>query len=187
MNFQFNKALDILGRTLPFVALRLFVYGIAFGLGLLWFGAMFWFFANWPFPGPPWLAFVFGGVLFGSGAKLIRNYVLYLVKAAHVAVITRLAVSGSLPEGSNQFSYGWSLVGRRFLQVSVLFAVDRVVHVVVRAFNRSVFKLISFVPGIQSFRGFAQQVLDYSAGYVDELSGDSFSLASPGRLELTTR
>lgn len=167
-HFHFDKAFRILAQTVPFVLLRLAVYTLAVAATALWFGGMFLLFRDWPFPGPPWLAFVFGGVLWGTAAKLVRNYVLYLVKAAHVAVITRLAVSGGLPEGTRQLSYGKDLVLSRFLEVSVLFAVDRLVHLILRTFNRTVFGLFSFIPGSKGLRNLAQRVLDYSAGYVDE-------------------
>ncbi len=180
MNFHFDKAWTIFGQTLPFVALRLLIYTLAFLVSFLWFGGAFLLFANWPFPAPPWLAFVVAAIVWGSGAKLVRNYVIYLVRAAHVAVITRLVVSGSLPDGENQLSYGKDLVLQRFLEVSVLFAVDRLVHVVVRAFNRTVFKLVGFLPGLGGLRKLSQRVLDYSAGYVDEAIL-SYSLIHPGR------
>jgi hypothetical protein len=124
------------------------------------------------------LAWVFGGILWGKGASLARNYVLYLVKAAHIGVITQLVLEGQLPPGTNQFAFGKDVVLKHFLRVSVLFAVDQLVRVVLRAFNRSIFKLLSFIPGSQSFRNFFQRVLDYSLGYVDEAIL-SYSLVQP--------
>ncbi|MFQ5738819.1 MAG: hypothetical protein ACE5JX_07370 [Acidobacteriota bacterium] len=178
MQFHFDKALEILAKTYLFVLLRLAVYTIALAITILWFGGLFLLFQNWPFPGPPWLAWVVGGILYGSGARLVRQYVLYLVKSAHVSVITQLAVGGDLPPGANQLSYGKDVVVKRFLQVSLLFGVDRLVNMVLKAFNRSVFKLIGFIPGIGILRGFARRVLDYSAGYVDEAIL-SYSLLHP--------
>ena len=168
MHFQFDKALRIFLRTYPFVLLRLGVSLVVLALTVGWWIGIYYLFVDWPFPGPPWLAWVIGGVLFGNGVKWIRRYLLYLVKAAHVSVITRLAVDGNLPEGSDQISYGTQTVFRHFVRVSVLFAVDQLVRVVLRAFNRSVFKLIAFIPGSGAFRNFSQRVLDYSVGYIDE-------------------
>ncbi len=171
MQFHFGKSFDLLKRTLPFVLLRLVVYGLAVILSVLWFFGILVLFANWTdlrIPGPPWLAWVFGGLTYSVLAKLVRNYILYLLKAAHIAVITRLLVSGSLPEGTNQLSYGKDLVFRHFLRISILFGVDRLVNVVLKAFNRSVFKLLSFVPAKGSLSSVVQRVLDYSAGFVDE-------------------
>jgi hypothetical protein len=66
MQLHFDKALEILGKTLPFLLLRLLVYGVILAGTLLWFGGIFLLFQSWPFPGPNWLAWVFGGVVFGT-------------------------------------------------------------------------------------------------------------------------
>jgi hypothetical protein len=168
MQFQFERALQILWQTLPFVLLRLVVYAVVFGLTALWFIGLWFLFMDWPFPGPPWLAWVIGGLLYGKLFTLIRAYLLYLVKAGHVAVITRLVLHGSLPEGTGQVAYASELISRNFLKVSVLFAVDALVRVVLRAFNRMLFRTVSVIPGIRSLQGFVQRVLDYSLGFVDE-------------------
>ena len=180
MNLHFDKALEILGRTLPFVLLRLLAYVAALVATVLWFGGLFLLFTNWSFPGPAWIVWPIGAILYSTGAKLTRNYVLYLLKAGHIVVITRLVTHRSLPEGVNQVAYGVNLVLENFLRVSALFAVDRVVNVVIRAFNRSVFRMLSLVPGSRSLRKFSQRVLDYSAGFVDEAIL-SYSLLHPER------
>jgi hypothetical protein len=168
MQLHFDKAFEILGKTIPFVLLRLLVYGVILAGTLLWFGGIFLLFQSWPLPGPNWLAWVFGGVVFATVIKTLRNYVLYLLKAAHIAAITRILLVGDLPTGMEQLRYGKDLVLQRFGQVSILFLVDQLVNAVLKAFNRSIFSFIGFIPGVRSLRGFAKQVLDYSAGYVDE-------------------
>jgi hypothetical protein len=168
MHLHFDKAFEILGKTIPFVLLRLLVYGVILAGTLLWFGGVFLLFQSWPLPGPPWLAWVFGGVIFGTVVKTLRNYVLYLLKAAHIAAITRILLQDDLPSGMEQLRYGKDLVLQRFGQVSVLFLVDQLVNAVLKAFNRSIFSIVGFIPGMRSLRGFGQRVLDYSAGFVDE-------------------
>ncbi len=180
MNFQFGKAFRILLETFPYVLLRLAVYGLAMALAVAWWVGVFALFNEWPFPGPPWLAFVFGGVLFGTAAKLIRHYVIYLVRAAHIGVITRLAVTGELPRGTTQYSYGAGVVFNHFVRVSVLFAVDRLVNAVLKTVNRSMFKLLGVIPGVGAAKNFVQRLLDYSVGYVDEAIL-SYSLLYPDR------
>lgn len=168
MEFHFDKAFRIFLRTYPFVLVRLAVSLVVLAGTLMWWVGVYYLFVNWPFPGPPFLAWIFGAIVFGSGVKLVRNYVLYLIKAAHVSVITRLAVQGELPLNTDQLSFGLQTVLRHFLRVSILFGVDQLVRVVLKAFNRSVFRLLSFIPGAGKLRGFSQRVLDYSLGYVDE-------------------
>jgi hypothetical protein len=177
-HFHFDKALNILWRTYLFVLLRLAVFLLAILASILWFAGVFYLFSDWPFPGPPWLAWVFGGLLWANGAKLLRNYVLYLVRAAHIAVVTRLVLHDEMPPGQTQFDFGTSIVFKNFIKVSVLFAVDRLVKVVVRAFNKSVFQFASFIPGRRSLQNFFQKVLDYSVGFVDEAIL-SYSLTRP--------
>ncbi len=180
MEFHFDKALRIFVRTYPFVLVRLVVSLIVVAGSVLWWVGIFHLFRNWPFPGPPFLAWILGAVLFGSGVKLVRNYVLYLIKAAHVSVITQLAVQGDLPLNTDQLSFGLQTVFKYFLRVSILFGVDQLVRVVLKAFNRSVFRLLGFIPGAGSLRGFSQRVLDYSLGYVDEAIL-SYTLLQPER------
>lgn len=180
MNLQFDKSFRILLATFPYVLLRLAVYALVLALAVAWWVGVFALFNQWPFPGPPWLAFVFGGILFGTAAKLVRHYLIYLVRAAHIGVITRLAVDGELPRGTTQFSYGGGIVVNHFLRVSLLFAVDRVVSAVLKAFNRSMFKLLGTIPGVGMGKNFVQQLLDYTVGYVDEAIL-SYSLLYPQR------
>ncbi len=181
MNLQFGKAFRILWESFPFVLLRLAVYALALVLAVAWWGGIAWLFFNWPFPGPAWLAWVFGGVLFGTAAKLIRRYVVYLVRAAHIGVITRLAVDGDIPKGTTQFGYGGGVVFDNIVRVSLLFGVDRLVAAVLKAFNKSMFKLVGgVIPGVKMGEGFVKQLLDYSVGYVDEAIL-SYSLLYPDR------
>jgi hypothetical protein len=73
-----------------------------------------------------------------------------------------------MPAGQTQFDFGTNIVFKNFLKVSVLFAVDRLVKIVLRAFNKSVFKFAGFIPGSRKLQNFFQKVLDYSVGFVDE-------------------
>jgi len=177
-HFHFDKALGILWKTYLFVLLRLAVVILAIVVSILWFVGVYYLFADWPFPGPPWLAWVFGGILWANGAKLLRNYVLYLVRAAHIAVVTRLVLHDEMPAGTTQFEFGTSIVFKNFLKVSILFAVDRLVKIVLRAFNKSVFKFAGFIPGSKGLQKFFQKVLDYSVGFIDEAIL-SYSLTRP--------
>lgn len=180
MELQFRKAFDILLRTLPFVAIRLLAYGVAFFLGAGWIFLMILLTRDWPFPGEPWMGWVVGAFLFGTGAKLIRNYLLYLVKAAHVSVITRLALEGEMPPGQDQFGFAWRTIRTHVMQISVLFAVDQLIRVVLKAFHKVAAKSVGAIPGAGSLGRFAKTVLDYTIGYVDEAIL-SYSLLHPRR------
>src|SRR6185436_13079838 len=102
MHLHFEKALQIMGRTLPFVLLRLALYAVILLGSIAWFLGIFFLFQSWPLPGPPWLAWMFGGVVYAKVWRVLRNYVLYLLKAAHIAAITQIVVTGDLPSGLEQ-------------------------------------------------------------------------------------
>jgi hypothetical protein len=163
-------------QTLPYVFLRLVAYllfgllalivtGIMAGLGI---GA----------------AAVFGqaggavfvillialGVLWGL-KRLAERYVLYLIKAGHVAVITELVQKGALPAGVNQVSYGKEKVLKHFASTSVLFGVDALVAGSVRQILRWLVRLgsfLNFLPGAKFILGFVYRVLRLAGNYIDE-------------------
>lgn len=167
MNFHFDRVLAVYWETLPFVLARMLVYLAAAALTLLWFGWIFHLFLHWPFPGPPFLAWIIGGLVYAGVGKLFRNYVLYLVKAAHVGVITQIATKKELPYGETLFSFSLGIIQRQILRISLFFAVDRMVNLVLKAFNKSVLRRIPVLGGGGN-RSFLKTFLDYSVGYVDE-------------------
>jgi len=127
-------------KTAPFIVFRMVVYfGIAVayvlvtgtGAGIGWgVGA----FGDEDFRAS---AMAWGGVLgFGLTAGVIyflREYILYMVKAGHIAVMVELLDGRELPAGKGQIAYAQGMVTERFAQSSVLFGVDQLVKGVVRA------------------------------------------------------
>lgn len=176
MHFNFQLALQIFLETFPFVLARLAVYGLALVATAAWFYLIFLLFTAWPFLGPSWLAWVAGGILYSKLAKIVHPYLLYLLKAAHVGAITRLVVHGELPPGQTLVDYGFHVVKTYFWRISLLFAVDRLVNLILKAFHKSIARLFPFVGGKEG--GFLKTFLDYSVGYVDEAIF-SYSLARP--------
>ena len=89
MNLQLGRAFGIVMRTTPYLIYRAMVFGAMcaiFAMGLLVLAL---------------IGFVFGGgaaailgfimlAATGFGWKLIRAYVLYLLQAGHIAVITEI-------------------------------------------------------------------------------------------------
>ena len=169
MNLQIGRAFGIVMRTLPYVAYRALVYGIlcaviAFLLLVL-----------------AVIGRVFGGaaaaVLFvlalaagGFGVQLLREYVLYLLRAGHVAVITELIERGSLPEGVRQTQWGREKVTAYFKEISVLAVVDQLVKGIIRVLNRTLFRVMTILPlpGMEGASKIAQRIVDLSLTYVDE-------------------
>ncbi|HSA58633.1 MAG TPA: hypothetical protein VLJ37_03005 [bacterium] len=168
-----GHAAKITVKTLPFILLRMGLY-LAFGfLFCLYWAAVF-------FLGQGAAAlhdyarvavWIVALILPFPLIRLFREYFLYVLKIAHVAVIVQLALRGSLPEGKNQVEWGKEKVMARFKETSVLFVVDRLVMGVIRAVNRlmeGMANLFGGVPGLQSVIGLAKVILRFSLTYVDE-------------------
>src|SRR5690606_11424698 len=71
-------------------------------------------------------ATLWGGVLglgmVGVVMYLLREYVLYIVKAGHIAVlVTMLDGDEGIPQGKSQIAWAREEVSKRFVQASVLF------------------------------------------------------------------
>lgn len=177
-DFKISQALGLMMRTMPFIVLRLIIYfGITLayvlvtgvGAGLGWgVGAM----GGADFQGT---STVWGGIFgFGITAAVLyflREYILYMVKAAHIAVIVELLDGGEIPGGQNQVMYGQKMVKERFAQANVLFAIDQIVKGVLRAVMGLVRTITSIIPipGLQQFIGLVRAFLNIAVGFLDEV------------------
>jgi hypothetical protein len=169
----FRNAVRLLMRTTPFLFFNLAIYGgffLAFVLWLAFFGGLAVFFAE----RVEFLAFIFLMIaVFGPGGILMfaRRYFLYLVKGAHIAVITKLLVDGKLPDGANQIQYGRQVVQRYFKEVSVLFVLDRMVDRIVRRFTNRFVRIVDWLPlggGATKAARWAATIVNRSLSYVDQ-------------------
>lgn len=177
-DFNIGQAMGLMMRTTPFIVLRLIIYfGITLayivvtgtGAGLGWgIGHI----AGEDGPG----TFATWGGIFGFGATaavlyFLREYILYMVKAAHIAVLVELIDGGQIPDGQNQIAYGQKAVQARFAEANVLFAVDQIVKGVLRAVMGLVRTLTSIIPipGVQQFIGIIRAFLNIAVGFLDEV------------------
>jgi hypothetical protein len=102
---------------------------------------------------------------------LARRYVIYLVRIAYVAVITKIWTRGSLPEGTNQVVYGKEKVIKHFGSASALFFVDSLVAGTVRQVLRWLSSLAGFlgrIPGMGLVISIVRRILSLAANYIDE-------------------
>src|SRR5690554_7454193 len=82
---------------------------------------------------------------------VLREYLLYMVKAGHIAVLVELLEGHSLPQGRSQIQHATASVKERFGRASALFAVDQLIKGVLKALTglvRGVFRLLP-IPGAQ--------------------------------------
>ncbi len=177
-DFDMGKAMGLMMRTLPFLVFRMAVYfGIAVayvlvtgvGAGVGWgIGA---------FGEPDFQATTtaYGGVIgFALTAGVIyflREYILYIVKAGHIAVMVEALDGRALPEGKGQIEYAKDVVQSRFSEASVLFGVDQLVKGVVRAITGLIQGIMTLlpIPGLNNIMGVVRAFLRVAVGLVDEV------------------
>lgn len=177
-DFKIGHAFSLLMRTLPFVLLRAMVYfGITLayilatgtGAGIGWgVGA----FGDADFRAA---SVVWGGIggfgLAGAVIYWLREYILYIVKAGHVAVMVELADGKALPQGRGQIAHATLVVKERFGQASLLFALDQLVKGVIRAVTGLVRGVLTIlpIPYVRQLMGIVQAFLRMAVGFIDEV------------------
>lgn len=177
-DFSFRRALGLMVQTLPFVLLRMAVYfgaalayvlvtgtgaGIGWGIGAL------------GDDGFRATATFFGGAT-GFGIVLIvmywlREYILYMVKAGHIAVMVELIDNRPMPQGRSQIGHAQAMVRERFGEASVLFVIDQLIKGVLRAITgliRGVFTLLP-IPGVRQLILILRAFLRVAVGFIDEV------------------
>ncbi|MBD3308197.1 hypothetical protein GF339_17255 [candidate division KSB3 bacterium] len=165
---HFKQGFSLVQKTLPYMGMRLLIYGI-YALGaIIYFLIAF------------LLTRIFGGAggiimlvmigIFGAFYYWSRRYLLYMIKAGHVAVFTELYEHGSLPSGTSQFQYGKDLVKRRVKDLSILFTVDALVDGILRTFSRSVASIADLLPlpGLEGIARAGTAIINRALTYVDE-------------------
>ncbi|MFV2038439.1 MAG: hypothetical protein ACC646_12695, partial [Paracoccaceae bacterium] len=163
-DFSLTTSFSIIRKTAPFVVFRVLVYfGIALayilatgtGAGVGWgIGA----FGSADFQASA--TFWGGAIGFGATAAVLyflREYILYLVKAAHIAVMIEYIDGREIPAGKPQIEFAQAIIKERFMQANVLFGIDQLVKGVLRAITGLVQGLASLLP-IPGLRGLMRLV-----------------------------
>ena len=172
-NSYFAEALSLMTATIPLLLTRLAVYMGFFFIAMLWFG--FW----------GGLGLFLGAVLnSGMGVficfviavgfgwpmwRLARKYVLYMVKAPHVAAMTEVMLGRDVPKGAGQFGYGKEIVENYFKDASVLWLVHEAVDAAVRGLSRTITRFTRWLPdSLKKLRNIILAIIRRAAGYIDE-------------------
>ncbi|PYZ96543.1 hypothetical protein CR205_12575 [Alteribacter lacisalsi] len=171
------SAIELLKKTAPFIFLRIGIY-MAFAAGSLVYVALMSFVGLRMFTSMGdgsyvtifilMLAALFGG--YGI-MRWLERYVIYLVKAGHIYVMTELITKGTIPEGKSQIGYGKDKVVETFGRTSVFFVVNRLVDGSVRQIQRWFMKtadFLSFIPQAKALFGIVSRILGTAVKYVDE-------------------
>lgn len=177
-DFSISRALGLMLQTLPFVLLRMAVY---FGAALAYVlvtgtgAGIGWGIGGFGDSGFQASATLWGGVIgFGLMAAvmyLAREYILYIVKAGHIAVLIKLLDGERMPEGRSQIGYARREVRSRFAQASVLFGVDQLVKGVLRAITGLVRGIVTLlpIPGARQVVMILHAFLRIAVGLIDEV------------------
>jgi hypothetical protein len=174
MDFKIGRTAGLLLRTAPFVVFRLFVYigivvayivvtAIGGGIGhIVTLGS--------DSDGTGIGAFI-GFVVVAGVMYWIREYILYLVKAGHIAVLVEVMDGHELPGGKSQIGYAQKQVRDHFGETSLLFGIDQLVKGILNAITGAVMTISELlpIPGLDTLAGFVARVIKVSLNYVDEV------------------
>lgn len=172
-SLKIGRAVSIVIKTLPISAVRLgalFVFWIIALVYLAIIGGIAWL-AGQALPLAGIIIFLVGIGGVGFLYKLARDYVLYMIKAAHIAVIAEIIHKGSdMPVMISQLSYGKDQVKKRFGEASVMFAVDKIISGIINVFTSAVYRFTSFLPGNagRNIASIINRVIKFSLNYIDE-------------------
>ena len=162
------KAGEIMRKTIKFVWLKL-GFGVAMtliaALGMAVFGLIGGLFGG----GGVVIMLCIWMVIFAGLLGLANNYVGYMIKAGHVAVVAHAVTTGEIPE--DQFAFGKQMITERFATSNVYFVVDKLVSGAVRQLQKVVGQvggLLEAIPGMEKITNLLQSFIRIALGYVDE-------------------
>ncbi|CAN7413044.1 hypothetical protein [Mesorhizobium sp. LjNodule214] len=178
-DFSIGRSVSIMIRTWPFIVFRMIVY---FGITLAYImatgtGASVGYGVGHISTDPDGpLSFALWGGVVGFGVVSIavywiREYILYIVKAGHIAVMVHLIDGQDVPGGQDQISYARAVVTERFAEANVLFVLDQLVKGAIRAITGLIGGIAAFlpIPGLSGLVSFITTVIRMSLTYVDEI------------------
>lgn len=162
------KTNQIYGKTLKFVWLRLGVGLLITVISIALFALIM------------GICALIGGQTIFAGAciwmiltsgtyKLVMHYFGYMIKAAHIAVVSTAVTTGSVPE--NMFQTGKDMVASRFGATNVYFVLDGLIGGAVKQLQKTVGKVGNIagdIPGVSALVSFAQTFIGIALGYIDE-------------------
>ncbi|MGI3164661.1 hypothetical protein [Pseudooceanicola sp. 200-1SW] len=112
-----------------------------------------------------------GFALCAGAIYLAREFILYIVKAGHVAVMVEALDGRDLPGGQGQIAYARQIVSANFGQASVLFGIDQLVKGVLGAITGLLQGLLTLlpIPGLDRIMGLVRAYLRVAVGLLDEV------------------
>ena len=175
-DFSLTSALNVMRRTAPFVFFRMAVY---FGIAILYIvatgGGGGIGYAVTAIGDGEGVGALYGAIFGFAGASGVlywaREYVLYIVKAGHIAVMTKMYDQQPFPEGKGQIAFAKDIVTDRFAEANILFGVDQLVKGVLKVITGTLNTVANFIPipGLNNLVKMFNAVVKMSLTYVDEI------------------
>ena len=176
LDFRTGQIFGLLMRTLPFLLLRIAVYigitiayvlavGIGGGIGML-FGKI-----GGNTGGGAGIGGLIGFVIVSGVLFWARQYLLYIVKAGHIAVLVELLDGKTIPAGSGQIGYATNIVKQHFATASLLFGLHQLVRGILNVFNRVTISIASWlpIPGLDVLVKLVDKVINTSLSHLDQV------------------
>ena len=164
---------EIFKKTMPFVWGR-FGMQLALNLGIIIYFAVVIFLLMSLTDGEGIIAVIIGFIALIVGLKIYSlgcEYIGYMIKAAHVAVIGELALNGKIPEGVKMTDYGKQKVKERFLTANAFFAIDKLMTTAVKQIQNMISKIggmFEKIEIVQTIISIVNVFVGIVLGYVDE-------------------
>ncbi len=164
---------EIFKKTMPFVWGR-FGMQLALNLGIIIYFAIVIALLMALADGEGIIAVVVGFIALAVGVKIYSfgcEYIGYMIKAAHVAVIGELALNGAIPEGVKMTEYGKQKVKERFLTANAFFAIDKLMSKAVQQIQNMISKIggiFEKIEIVQTIISIINIFVGIVLGYVDE-------------------
>jgi hypothetical protein len=161
-----RKSLTLVSETLPFLIVQA---GVLLGFTLitaLWISAFYWLAGLIHNSFGQLIIYAFALGVPAVAFRIIRQYVLYMIKAAHVAVLTRLILNEPV-SSIGMIAYGKNQIQQQFARMNVFFLVDELVNNVVNCLNYFI-ETIMPLPKESTSRKFVQTVIRASTTNIDE-------------------
>jgi hypothetical protein len=178
-DFSIGRTLGLMVRTFPFILFRMLIF---FGITIAYIaatgtgGAIGYGVGNISSDPDGQAGFALWGAVFGFGlvsAVLywVREYILYVVKAGHVAAMVRIMQGAEVPGGQGQIDYARQVVTERFTETNVLFALDQLIKGVIGTITGLLGGIANFlpIPGLSGLVSFINSIIRMSLTFVDEI------------------
>ena len=164
---------EIFKKTMPFVWRRLGMY-LLLNIGIILYYALVIFLITLFAAKEAIIGIIIALILCPIGLAIYSfgcRYISYMIKAAHVAAIGELSVTGTIPQGMTVVQFGKSKVKERFVAANVFFGLDKLVTGAVKQIQNMITRvgnIFGNIEIVQKIVAILNLFVEIVLGYVDE-------------------